>query len=141
MASNKENQQYTLDYLKSEMNKEVETKRQDLMQDVQLQMAEKKFVGPEFLQQEAYQNELNRLNNEAQKELMVFETQLESEYYKDFGGSLEAAEKLLSLDPLDSNFNENSDTDRSKEAPELDEDFNRSSSNFISPNDPGMDKE
>ncbi|WP_139135349.1 hypothetical protein [Roseivirga sp. 4D4] len=141
MASSKENQQQSLDYLKQEIDKEVETKRQELMQDVQRQMAEKQFVGPEFMQKEAYQNELNRLNNEAQKELMVFETQLETEYYKDFGGSREAAEKLLSLDHLDSNFNEKSNTDQTKEAPELDQDFERSSSNLINPVDPGMDKE
>lgn len=116
-------------------------KRQELLQDVQHQMSEKKFVGPEFMQKEAYQNELNRLNNEAQKALILLETQLEKEYYRDFGGSREAAEKLLSLDSLDSNFNEMGSSNPNREGPELNQDFESSSSNFINPDNPGIDKE
>ena len=141
MASNKDTHQQTLDYLKHEMDREVEMKRQELLQDVQHQMSEKKFVGPEFMQKEAYQNELNRLNNEAQKALISLETQLEKEYYRDFGGSREAAEKLLSLDSLDSNFNEMGSPNQNREGPELNQDFESSSSNFITPDNPGIDKE
>lgn len=141
MASDKENIEQTLDYLNREMNQEVEMKRQELIQEVQRQMNEKKFVGPEFMQKEAYQNELNRLNNEAQKQLMALETQLEVEYYKDFGGSREAAEKLISLDTLDSNFNQKSNSDQNKDLPEIDKDFRDSSSSFDGPGHPEMDRE
>lgn len=108
--------------LDSSYSKELESKEFELKKDVQEELSKKRFVGTPDMQQEAREAELHRLNNIAQEKLMEFETKLEPTFWQEFGGSRDAALKLLDQEKANPEFNkQSSEANKYSEPDKLDE--------------------